>query len=503
MRTFRVHAIPYLLLFALFVIAQGFQCVSSEMTTAKLAVRNKEWQKAEQNLLQELQKRPKNGEAWYLLARVRYEMGNIDGMLEAVEQAQQYVTDPRQKRDLGILLYRGWIEQFNAAAEQYNRGITSQDQEALKKAKEHLDRAIRLKPENSENYELLGYVYDALGDTVSAIRAFEQYLQSWEKERTFLVQQQLHLGMTKTAVENKLQSPAAIDSVPGSADRIVATYVHDRDTIYAFYQQENSQWVLKGIRINPPSHWLPQEKKRFTPLSIQPYLLLADYYYRHKQLQKALQYLQSGIAVGGPQEDFLRLQAGILQEVGKQEEALAAVRSLIERFPENKTYRVVYGSLLAQMGKVQEAIAQFEEALKIDPNFDMALFNLGAIYKNMASEIQQEEKKLIDQKKKEFEDTTRYFPLLRKSAAYFERYRAIPGKSSDFIALRELLNVYQVLQDTTRYRALVEELKKMEPLYRDNPEYYELMGSIYTRENKIEEAKKAFERADQLRNQQK
>ncbi len=491
----------FLLFGILFIVAQGFQCVSSEMTTAKLAVKQKEWKKAEENLLKELQKRPTNGEAWYLLARVRYETGDIDGMLKAIQEAKKRVRDPRQRRDLQILLYRSWVEQFNKAAELYNQGVDQKSPEILQQSLQALERAIALRPANPENYELMGYVKDALGDTLGSIRAFERYLESWQPEREFLKSHQLLIGSPISELHQQLGNPIAVDSVPQNPNRRIEIYKQGNDTIYVFLERsaEDTNWALKGLRVAPPSTWLLQEKKRFTIFSLTPFLLLADYYNRHQQPQKALAFIEEALQVGGPQETLMRLQAGILQKLGKQEEALQALQRLIEKYPKNKTYRAVYGSTLLQLGKRDAAIREFEHALEIDPKFDVALFNLGAIYKNMASEIQQEERKLVDAQKKAFEDTSKYFPYLRKAAAYFERYRQLPGKSGEFTVLRELINIYNVLQDEQRYKKLVAELKALEPLHKDNPAYYELLGQVLARENKVEEAQKAFEKADQLR----
>ncbi len=502
----RLHFFAWLSLGIVFIAAQSFQCVSSEMTTAKLAMKQKEWKKAEQNLLKELQKRPANGEAWYLLARVRYETGNIEGMLEAIQEARKRVTNPRQRRDLEILLYRSWVEQFNKAAQLFNQGSDQQDTTILRQSLEALQRAIALKPENPENYELMGFIKQTMGDTLGTIRAFEEYLNRWAKEREFLRQHQLFLDAPLDKIHQTLGTPVAVDTSLGNQQRRVETYVQNGDTIYIFLKKEpvgsDTTWILKGLRVAPPAHWLPQEKHRFTVFSLTPFFFLIDYYNRHKQLQKALQYVDEALSVWGPQETLMRLRVGILQQMDKQEEALDALKQLIAKHPENKTYRVVYGSTLLQLGKRQEAIQQFEKALELDPQFDVALFNLGAVYKNMASEIQQEEKSLVDAGKKRSEDTSRYFPLLRQSAAYFERYRQLPGKHTNFVVLRELINIYRVLQQEQRYKELVAELKALEPLNKDNPDYYELLGQILLRENKVAEAQTAFKKADQLRGKQ-
>ena len=47
----------------------GFECASSEMTSAKLYIQRKEYDNAKAQLLKEIAKNPKNEEAYYLLGK--------------------------------------------------------------------------------------------------------------------------------------------------------------------------------------------------------------------------------------------------------------------------------------------------------------------------------------------------------------------------------------------------------------------------------------------------
>jgi tetratricopeptide (TPR) repeat protein len=71
----------------LYLTFTGFQCGSSEMTTAKLAYSQKNLDKADSSFMKEVEKNPVNGEAWYYLGRVRLEKGNYAGMAEAYKQS--------------------------------------------------------------------------------------------------------------------------------------------------------------------------------------------------------------------------------------------------------------------------------------------------------------------------------------------------------------------------------------------------------------------------------
>src|SRR5258707_366609 len=64
----------------------GFQCGSAESTSAKLYMKNRDFEKAEAALMKDLEKDPNNAESWYFLGDVRREMKNYQGMIEAFDK---------------------------------------------------------------------------------------------------------------------------------------------------------------------------------------------------------------------------------------------------------------------------------------------------------------------------------------------------------------------------------------------------------------------------------
>ena len=69
------------------IVTTGFECASSEMTSAKLYIQRKEYDNAKKQLEKEVEKNPKNEEAYYLLGKeVQYVQGDFRGMKESFEQ---------------------------------------------------------------------------------------------------------------------------------------------------------------------------------------------------------------------------------------------------------------------------------------------------------------------------------------------------------------------------------------------------------------------------------
>ncbi|MBI3258423.1 MAG: tetratricopeptide repeat protein [Ignavibacteriae bacterium] len=156
------------------------------------------------------------------------------------------------------------------------------------------------------------------------------------------------------------------------------------------------------------------------------------------------------------------------------------------------------------MQRNDDAINVYEKTLEIDPNYDIALFNLAAAYKNKASEFQKSEAKKKESNPKYKEDETKYFPLLNKAAEYFTRYKVLPQHKGDLTALQQLANIYEVTRDKQRLESTVVELESLESSNLTNADYYEFLGGLYARQvsskkGMAERSKQMFDKADKLR----
>ena len=93
----------YIKLIAILIIAtialQGFQCASREMTTAKVAIKSGEIDKAIENLNKEIEKNPKNGEAYILLAELNLGAGKVQEAINYMDQAEPLVAKDAKLKD--------------------------------------------------------------------------------------------------------------------------------------------------------------------------------------------------------------------------------------------------------------------------------------------------------------------------------------------------------------------------------------------------------------------
>jgi tetratricopeptide (TPR) repeat protein len=162
-----------LLLAAVFLASTGFQCGSAETTSAKLYMQQKQWDKAEQSLLKEVQKNDKNEEAWFLLGQVRMEVKKYNEMNEAYGRALQ-VSDvhkteiSRNRLAVWALLYNDGVKNFNAGRD---------SAAAYDSAIEDFKTAIALQPDSAGTYYVVALAYYAKKDYPSTIGSLETALQ--------------------------------------------------------------------------------------------------------------------------------------------------------------------------------------------------------------------------------------------------------------------------------------------------------------------------------------
>ncbi|UCH65779.1 MAG: tetratricopeptide repeat protein, partial [Ignavibacterium sp.] len=151
--------------------------------------------------------------------------------------------------------------------------------------------------------------------------------------------------------------------------------------------------------------------------------------------------------------DMLRTLSGAYIEVGKVDIALASFKALVDREPDNKTYRYNYGVLLLQTEDFPGAEEQFLKALEIDPEYDNAAYNLGVTYVSWGKQLKQ-----LEEQTEVYNDED------------FEKFKsALP---------------------------YIERISEEEP---DDAQVWELLGQVYSILGMQDKAVDAFNKADQLR----
>ncbi|MFI5252764.1 MAG: tetratricopeptide repeat protein [Bacteroidota bacterium] len=158
----------------------GFQCGSTEMTSAKLYLSKGDYPNAETALAKEVQKNPANTEAWYNLGFTRLQLGKFEEMLAAFDNCMKNGPEFNDKIKLAKL--NAWGQLFNQAVasqkkmemapkdNQGNQGTLFQDAEAK------YQLAIKINPDSAGTYQNLAALYRANGST-------DKEIATWQKAR--------------------------------------------------------------------------------------------------------------------------------------------------------------------------------------------------------------------------------------------------------------------------------------------------------------------------------
>ncbi len=485
-----MNKIQYVILALLFgaLLTQGFQCTSSEMTTARVAKKNKDFEKAITNYEKELSKNPSNVEAMYELAEIYfYEAQNtrsitkLQEYVDLVIKAKSTPVDSKSRVNLKnyeSIIYNAWLMSYNSGVgilQEMDKSSTSNEEKKIlgEQGITTLKNAIQLQPDNPDNYSVIGSIYESMNQKKEAISSYNKYNELLSKEINLFKSKGLTIGMTPNEFTKILGKPIETYDYkqllqPGKQDTIsYYKYKIDGEPLYIF-TKHNPNAKKTGIM-----GWRFTED--ITPYSfdITPTFELANLAFDEKDYNTSLKYINE-IKQLDPTNQFAnRFMVQIFDAQGNPELAMKSMEKFTLEQPNNPDYKAQYGDILLRNKRYLEATAQYEAALKIRPNDNNTKKVLGSAYKNYAVELQKAEfDKLEKDAKYEINEST-YLPMLNKSKAAFEDVLKDPEFANDYAIYLELADIYAATKDDAKFKQTLDKLIQLKdeiPL--DNRQYY-------------------------------
>ncbi|MGB9913416.1 MAG: tetratricopeptide repeat protein, partial [Candidatus Kapaibacteriota bacterium] len=266
--------------------------------------------------------------------------------------------------------------------------------------------------------------------------------------------------------------------------------------VYVYSNDKLGFFTIFGWRVNPPKHWPTNEKEQPTELNTTPFAVLAQTYFNRHDYEKTVDYIKKILLLEPDNTEANAFLINIYQLENKQNEAIEFAKTLIAKDPKNKLYHAIYGDILLQLGKYDDAITEYEKALAIDPNYDLAIRNCAAAYKNKVAVIQK--RQLEENKINEKE----YINDLEKSANLFERAKKTPRFTNDFEIYKDLAEIYFVMNKQDNLKQTVAEMEALDATVRDEDkeQYYLALLKIYSSFLKDEKKTKSIqERLENLK----
>jgi tetratricopeptide (TPR) repeat protein len=480
----------------LYLSLSGFECASTEMTTAKVALQRKDFKAAEDALRKEVTTRPQNAEAWKMLGGVYYAQERYIEMDRAYTSAMSGTTPALKdvdKQEIMTYRYNSWAKSYQRAIDAYNEGIKANNTQLYQEALVHLDTATLMRPTFAQNIFIRSAILSGLDRDADVRKAYTDYIAAVAADVDRGLKAGLALG----------QSPEQVEAKLGKATRAKLTdstggyYFYESQNLYVDFAPSESGnrpevqgWHYYSEPVPPFIAEVPEE------IRSTPYYILGFEAYKEGATNKAryndaLKYFQTLQRLDPRREGIGQLIAEIYVTSGRTAEAKALLEQQIRDNPKEPALYISYGNLLFEAKQYQASAESFRKVLDLglkndDPNLGVALFNLGAVYKNMGADMQDSIRRVSNAPSPAQIEV--YRKPLRESAKYFEQIRSMPGRATDYKLLAELGNLYDVLGEQAKVQQILTDLEKLEKDNKNDSQYWSAMSRFYAI---IGDAKKA------------
>lgn len=486
------------------LLLQGFQCASPELTSARKAMREKDYAKARTVTQQLVKKELENVEAHMILAEAAKQLGDnmFSGMI-----LRHVLTMPsataQQKTEASKLAYNLWVGEYNAGIIAYNAFVTGGSNSDAVEARKRLGSALSVKPEISEPLAMLGRLHLDMGDTSNAFKVFNDWWKSEQAGFEVANTKGIVLGMPRAQLLRTVGTPFQQTSDSLQDGGVIHRDRYDvggRDLyVFSTIGVGEVDGNVDGWTYAPQGSLSPEEQRRIRAVTLDPLKQLAIIDFSQGNFEQALQWCTIVAKAKPSDQDLSPLRTKLYQELGRTDEALAEVQGLIKANPSDVSYRNTYASMLQTLGRNVDAQREFEVVLEKEPVNDIALFNLGALWKNLAADKQKAERDKAASDKKYKINEKAYHDDLIKAAEYYERLHKLPKYRDDLLVLEQLYNIYEVVRNDSKRNNVIATLEALDSSFGRDENYLGMMERIYVRSNMEAKAKAIEQRVKNLR----
>lgn len=166
------------------MLLMGYQCSSTEITSAKLYIQQKNYDKALEVLQKEVQKNPKSDQGYYLMGVVYSEKGDYPKMVESFDQS--LAISKTYEKEIKDYKKSTWVTIFNRGVAFFQRATKIQDEDSMMvyfdKAVADFKAAADIEPDSADSYKNLAFAYMSKGDNEAAIAPLQKII-ALEKDK--------------------------------------------------------------------------------------------------------------------------------------------------------------------------------------------------------------------------------------------------------------------------------------------------------------------------------
>jgi tetratricopeptide (TPR) repeat protein len=451
----------FYLFFALLLagfFTQGFQCGSPDFTGAKVQEQNKNYPEAAKLYEKEIQKNPVNAEAWFRLGRIRgMQLNDFDGMNDAFNQAEK--NSKEFSSDIRALRVYYWVQFINSGVVNKNRA-TNDSLQYYDKAIEDYTAASKMRPDTSITYLYIAAAYRGKGDIANEIKFL---VKVWDMDHDKDVYKSVGRLYIQQGLEKKEQFKTA------NADNLrlqknmkdIDKGTYKSDIVQAFGNPDSQKKDKKNPKredwvYNQYAMTFTLESDRIVNKKVdKPYDLKIDsskYFESLVEFNKAVEVFETIKTADPKDNENLNLLLQAYYEANRSLEATKTFKLAVENEPGNKMNHYILGLLYRSVNDYDGAITEFNEAIKLDPNFSDAFYDIGATYYNWGVRMKKESQEKGDEG---------------------VEYKA-------------------------KFQAALPWMEKVTVIKKDDAKIWETLGTIYALLGQAEKATKALDEADRI-----
>lgn len=166
------------------MLLMGYQCSSTEITSAKLYIQQKNYDKAMEVLQKEVQKNPKSDQGYYLMGVVYSEKGDYPKMVESFNQS--LAISKTYEKEINDYKRSTWVTVFNRGVAFFQRATKVQNEDSMMvyfdKAVADFKAAAEIEPDSADSYKNLAFAYMSKGDNEAAVEPLQKII-ALEKDK--------------------------------------------------------------------------------------------------------------------------------------------------------------------------------------------------------------------------------------------------------------------------------------------------------------------------------
>ena len=230
-----------------------------------------------------------------------------------------------------------------------------------------------------------------------------------------------------------------------------------RDTIYEQYKYYTAIFAVQSERHEEAVALLEEMKAgEYEAISVNQFLY--QEYVALKDTAKFVATLQDAIVRFPGEPWFLQNLINHYIYSGQEQTAVDYLAQAIEREPNVAQYHLIKGNLDENLGHYEDAMNDFDNALRIDPSMADAMAGKGRVYYNQAVKMNEDAAMISDNKayKKALEDMNEVF---RKALPFFEKAHEMDPQERNY--LQVLKGLYYRFHMDDKYAEISEKLNNL------------------------------------------